>query len=198
VTSPKPIAAPRPPVIDGEATAGPLEDHAQIARARLVEADFSGVRARGVDLVDCELRTCNVANLLVTKSALTRVAFTGCRMTGFGCPEAALEDVTFTDCLLDLAAFGFARLRRVSFENCVLRDADFREARFESVRFADCDLTEAWFSGARFDRSELRRCTLDGLRGVDGLRGAALEWGDVVGLAGTMAAALGIVVLSEG
>jgi uncharacterized protein YjbI with pentapeptide repeats len=79
----------------------------------------------------------------------------------------------------------------------VLREADFAEARGNSVRFDGCDLTGAGFAGARFDASELRGCTLDGITGVDGLRGAALEWSEIVGLAGTFAAALGLRVLGE-
>ena len=55
----------------------------------------------------------------------------------------------------------------------------------------------ATFAGARFDASELRGCTLEGISGADGLRGAALPWPDIVGLAGALAAALGIQVLED-
>ena len=79
----------------------------------------------------------------------------------------------------------------------MLHEADFAEARGRWVRFEGCDLTGAGFAGARFDESELRRCTLDGITGVEGLRGAALEWSEIVGLAGTLAAALGLRVLDD-
>jgi uncharacterized protein YjbI with pentapeptide repeats len=108
-----------------------------------------------------------------------------------------LEDVMFRGCRVDLAGFRFARLQRVVFEDCVLREADFSDARCRWVRFDGCDLTGAAFAGAQFDDSALRRCTLDGITGVAGLRGAAFEWPAIVGLAGTLAAALGLRVLDE-
>ena len=78
-----------------------------------------------------------------------------------------------------------------------MRDADFRSARLDSVRFHGCDLTGAWFADARIERTELRGCTLDGIRGIAGLRGAQLEPDAIVGLAWTMADALGIRSLEE-
>ena len=44
---------------------------------------------------------------------------------------------------------------------------------------------------------ELRGCALDGVSGLERLRGAAMPWADVVGNAGAFAAALGIRVLGE-
>ena len=85
----------------------------------------------------------------------------------------------------------------MTFDGCLLAQADFREALFRSVRFDGCDLTEADLAGVRIDRCELRGCTLDGLAGLERLRGAAMPWADVVGNAGLLAAALGIRVLDE-
>lgn len=179
-------------------TAPELEDHAEWRELELTGEDLSGARVRGFELTDAVLRNCNVANLTAIKGSLSRCAFAGCRMTGLALPDSGLEDVRFSDCLVDLAAFGFSRLRRVIFESCVLRDADFTDARFESVRFHRCEMQGATFTGARFSRSEMRGCTLDGLNGIDGLKGVAMDWSDVVGLAGTFAAALGIQVIEEG
>jgi uncharacterized protein YjbI with pentapeptide repeats len=69
------------------------------------------------------------------------------------------------------------------------------EARLESVRFYDCDLAGADFRGASVRQSEFRRVDLSWLEGVQGLRGAAMEWSDIVAMAGLWAAALGIEVL---
>ena len=66
------------------------------------------------------------------------------------------------------------------------------------VRFVDCDLTEADLSGARLAHCELRGCTLDGLRGAESLRGAAMPWADIVAAAGTFADAVGVRVLDAG
>ena len=188
-----------PRLPEAPATEAPeLEDHAEWREVELTGEDLSGARVRGLELTDVVLRSCNAANVTALKSSLSRCAFTGCRMTGLALPDSTLEDVRFTDCLIDLAAFGFTRFRRVMFSGCILRDADFTDARFESARFHRCEMEGVTFTGARFARSEMRGCTLEGLRGIEGLRGVAMDWSDVVGLAGTFAAALGIEVIEEG
>ena len=53
------------------------------------------------------------------------------------------------------------------------------------------------FRGARLRNTEFRRCELIELQGVESLRGAALEWETIVGMAGVWAAALGIKVLDD-
>ena len=187
-----------PRLPEAPATAPPeLEDHADWREVELGGEDLSGARVRGLELTDVVLRNCNTANLTALKSSLSRCAFAGCRMTGLALPDSTLEDVRFTDCLIDLAAFGFSRLRRVIFDGCILREADFTEARFESVRFHRCEMERTTFTGARFARSEVRGCTLEGVRGIEGLQGVGMDWSDVVGLAGTFAAALGIHVIGD-
>jgi uncharacterized protein YjbI with pentapeptide repeats len=116
-------------------------------------------------------------------------------MTGIAVPEATLRDVSLRGCRIDLASFGFSRLERVTFEDCVLHQTDFLEAQLDAVRFHGCDLTSADFRGARLKRCEFRRSDLTGLQGVESLRGAAMEWPDIVEMAGVWAATLGIEIL---
>jgi len=85
----------------------------------------------------------------------------------------------------------------VRFEGCLLAQTDFRDALLRSVRFDGCDLTDADLTGVRIDRCELAACTLDGLAGIERLRGAAMPWADIVGHAALLAAALGIRVIDD-
>jgi len=140
----------------------------------------------------------DLSNRELRGERLHRCVFTRCRMTGFQVPEGTLSDVRFTDCRVDLAAMRFASLERVAFEGCVLRELDLTEARLADVRFEGCDLRLAEFGGARAARLELRGCEVEGLGGVDGLRGALVTWPDAVGLLGPLVAAAGLVVLDEG
>jgi uncharacterized protein YjbI with pentapeptide repeats len=119
------------------------------------------------------------------------------RLTGVSLTEATLTDVTFRGCRVDLASFGASRLERVTFDDCLLARSDFLEAQLGSVRFHGCDLRAADFRGARLRHCELRGCELAELEGVEHLRGAALEWETIVGMAGVWAAALGIAVLGD-
>jgi uncharacterized protein YjbI with pentapeptide repeats len=106
-----------------------------------------------------------------------------------------VHDLTVQGCRVDLASFGFSRLARVTFEDCLLAHTSFLDAQLESVRFHDCDLSGADFRGAVLRHCEFRRVELSGLEGVQSLRGAAMEWSDIIGMAGVWAAALGIEVL---
>lgn len=163
--------------------------------AKLTNDDLSGSRLEHLSLADRELNACNLANVQARGAAVTRATIETSRLTGIHLPEATLRDVTIQGCRVDLASFGFSRLTRVTFEDCLLAQTDFLEAQLESVRFHHCDLTRADFRGARLKLCEFRRNKLIDLQGVQSLRGAALEWLDIVEMAGVWAATLGIAVL---
>lgn len=162
---------------------------------KLTKVDLSGSRLDHLRVADGELSACNLANVQGRGADLMRVIIETSRLTGIALPETVLRDVTMRECRIDLASFGFSRLARVTFENCLLAQTDFLEAHLESVRFHSCDLTRADFRGARLQHCEFRRSDLSGLQGVDSLRGAAMEWPDIVEMAAVWAAALGIEVL---
>ena len=159
---------------------------------------LSGAERGGLQLADLALRRDDLANLTAPEIVLRRVELTGVRLTGAAWTRGRITDALFRDCRIDLATFAGTTFERVSFEDCLLAQADFREALLRDVRFDRCDLSEADFAGVRVDRCELRGCTLDGLAGVERLRGAAMPWADVVGNAALLAAALGIRVLEDG
>jgi uncharacterized protein YjbI with pentapeptide repeats len=128
-------------------------------------------------------------------ASVKRVTIENSRLTGIVLPEAVLTDVTVRGCRVDLASFSFSRLERVTFEDCLLAQTDFLEARLASVRFHSCDLKRADFRDGRLERCEFRRSNLNGLEGAERLRGSAMEWPDIVEMAGVWAATLGIEVL---
>jgi uncharacterized protein YjbI with pentapeptide repeats len=189
------VREPAAPRLDEPAELAALE--AGVENARLLDADASGARVRGLRLRDVVLERGNLANLDAAEAAFNRVAIAGARLTGAQLARGKLVDVVFRDCLLDLATFAGSTLERVRFDGCRLAQADFREALWRDVRLDACDLTEADLTGLRIAGAELRDCTLDGLVGTERLRGAAMPWADVVGHAGVLATALGIRVLTD-
>jgi uncharacterized protein YjbI with pentapeptide repeats len=168
-----------------------------IAESRLTDVDLNGAKLGGLRLADVIVERGNLANVVAPELSLQRVVVTGARLTGAQWTRGKLTDVMFRDCRIDLATFAGTTLERVAFSGCMLAQSDFREGLLRSVRFDRCDLTEADLTGLRIDRCELRACTLDGLAGVERLRGASMPWADVVGHAGLLADALGIRVLDE-
>jgi len=165
--------------------------------ARIADAELAGARIHGVRLLDSVIERGNLANLAAPELTLRRVEVTGARMTGAQWTRGSIADVVFRDCRIDLATFAGTTFERVTFDDCLLMQADLREALLRDVRFDRCDLTEADLTGLRLDRVELHGCTLDGVTGLERLRGAAMPWADIVGNAGAFAAALGIRLLGD-
>ncbi|MGI8800689.1 MAG: pentapeptide repeat-containing protein, partial [Solirubrobacteraceae bacterium] len=196
--APRAMASPQPPRLEEERTEPALAPgDVDLSETRLVDVDLSGARLGGMRLVDVVVDRGNLANLAAPEPSLWRVAISGARLTGAQWTRGMITDVVFRDCRIDLATFAGTTFERTTFDGCLLAQADFREALLRSVRFDGCDLTEADVTGLRIDRCELRGCTLNGVTGLERLRGAAMPWADVVGHAGLFAAALGIRTLDE-
>ena len=165
----------------------------ELDEVRLDGVDLSGAEALGLSILDCEIRSSSLANLAGReRCSMRRARIDRCTLTGLAWTGGTVVDVTFAECRLDLASFRFSALTRVTFADCLLRGVDLHGARLDAVRFHDCDLSGASFVNAELRGAELRRCRLDDLQGVGHLRGASLEAEAIVGLAGELAAALGI------
>jgi uncharacterized protein YjbI with pentapeptide repeats len=168
-------------------------------RVRVRESELRGVtldpgNVPGLELTDAVLRDCSLSNVDAREGRIRRVQLRHCRLVGFSCALGELQDVRLIDCSLELASLASARLRNVSFERVNLAEASFIEAQLEAVEFVDCRLAGADFRGARIRASAIRGASLDGVLGVESLRGLRMPWSDAIASAGAMAAALGIVI----
>jgi uncharacterized protein YjbI with pentapeptide repeats len=166
--------------------------------SKLVDIDLSSSELQDLSLLDVSFSGGNLANVRAHRGRVERTLLQAGRLTGLDLFDATLIDVEFRGCRIDLASFGSARLQRVSFLDCVMTQTLFLDARFDSVLFEDCDLQEIDFRGVRMSDCQLRRNDLTGMQGVEGLRGAAMAWTDIVEMAGVWATALGIEVLEAG
>lgn len=149
------------------------------------------------DALDARFEHAELANVRAVGSSLRRVELHLCRMTGAELAESTWLDVRATDCRLDLAGLRYARLERVVFSDCILEEADFTAATLRDVLFERCRLRLAVFSGATAERVQLDGCELEGLAGIEALRGARMRWDDIVKNAPLFASALGIEVVEE-
>jgi uncharacterized protein YjbI with pentapeptide repeats len=170
---------------------------ARLNSLRIDGGDLGDARLIHVTLEDSELVRVSAANVKAERAVIGRSRLHAVRMTGADLTLAELRDVAFEECRADFTSFNGGRLEDVRFSDCLLRDADFGRARMIRVRFDRCDLSEVDFTGADFSRCEMRGCTLDGAKGIEALRGVAMPYADVIGAAATLAAALGITVLSD-
>lgn len=148
----------------------------------------------GLRLTDVVLADCDLANVRSRGAELRRVALRGVRAVGLVASESSWKEVRVTGGTLALGSLGDARLDRVVFEDVDLREASFLGAHLVQVVFDGCRLTGADFREARLEDCVIRGTTLDGILGIECLRGVAMPWEDLVGSAAALASTLGIGV----
>ncbi len=169
---------------------------------RVRESELRGVGLAGGSVTelllrDARLADCDISNVTARRGEIRRAEIVNSRLVGFGISEGEIEDLRVTGGTMMLASFTQSALHRVVFQNVNLREASFLDARLSQVTFEGCDLTGADFRGARLTACTIRGSTLDGVAGVQSLRGLTMPWTDLVGSVGALAAALGIAVDDE-
>ena len=168
-------------------------------RIQVTESELRGVEidagdAPGLKLADVVLRGCDLSNVDGREGSLRRVEIHGSRLVGFGLAGGTVQDLRVVDSSLALASLAFSKLRSVVFERVDLAEASFMDARLETVAFIDCKLAGADFRGVKLKACVIRGTPLDGILGVDCLKGVVMPWVDVLASAAALAAALGIVI----
>jgi uncharacterized protein YjbI with pentapeptide repeats len=164
--------------------------------AAFFDCDLDGLSLGGerveLRLVDCTASALDLANaelpgLEVTCSSVRDSRLVGAALGG------VFRDVVLSGCVLDLASLRMCRFSRCVFRDCSLREAGFYAAELDSVLFEGCDLTGADLVGATFALSELQRCELQGIRGIEALRGARIALAELLPITPLLADALGII-----
>jgi uncharacterized protein YjbI with pentapeptide repeats len=171
----------------------------QAERVRVQESELRGVvlapgTVPGLMLADVILRDCGMSNVDGREGRLSRVEVHRSQLVGFGFTRGDGRDLRVVDSSLQLASFASANLRHVVFERVNLAEVSFMHARLESVAFVDCRLQGADFRHAQLKACAIRGTSLDGVLGVESLRGLRMPWPDVLASAGALATALGISI----
>lgn len=178
-----------------EQFAGQTAERLSFDQTLAKQVSFHTTELAHVQLGDCRLLECDLANASWFQADFARVELLNCRLTGFHTIEARLQDVLFKDCQASLAQFRFAVFKAARFEHCDFSDADFQGADLSGAIFHDCNLSRAEMSGAKLAGADLSGCVLDGLRaGWQELQGATIDPSQALALV----QALGIIVAWPG
>jgi uncharacterized protein YjbI with pentapeptide repeats len=180
--------------VELQAPNGVCANRVQVAESELRGLTIEAGSSPGLRLTDVVLRDCDLSNVDGREGALTRVEIRKSRLVGFSLTEGTVRDLKVVDSALSLGSFAYAELRNVAFERVNLREASFMNAQLVSVEFIECHLEGADFRGVSLESCAMRGGTLDGILGVESLRGLAMSWPDVVSSAAALAAALGIKI----
>jgi uncharacterized protein YjbI with pentapeptide repeats len=156
---------------------------------RLTGEDFDGA-----SILDSRFDDCDLSAALFTDASVHRVVFARCRLSGANFAGARLRDVIFDDCKLDDTNFRMATGDGNRFDGSVLTAADFYSASLPNTVFAACDLSGAEFSKATFTGADLTGSRLEGISGAIDLRGVTIDGAQMIPLALSLFAALGIEV----
>ena len=156
--------------------------------------DLSGRRFTGLRCRDVRFEGCDLSGAVLDSASLTRVEFDGCRLTGAALGNAVLRDVAIDDCQADLVSLSMAQLHFVRVRRTSLREADLYDATLSDVALLDCDLTRADFRDCELTEVDLHGSRLDDLRSPLRLRGAAISPDQIITIAQSLLADLGIDV----
>jgi uncharacterized protein YjbI with pentapeptide repeats len=164
--------------------------------AAFFDCDLYGLSLVGqrieLRLVDCTATALDFANAELPGLELTCSSLRDSRLVGAAL-GGVFRDVVVSYCLLDLVSLRMCKLSRCAFRECSLAEAGLYAADLESVLFDGCDLTAADISGATFALCELQRCKMEGIRGIEALRGARIPLADLLPITPLLADALGII-----
>ncbi len=172
---------------------GPIESWSPSRNFAASQSTPATYRASAQRLI---LRGCDLSNVDGREGSLRRVEIHGSRLLGFGLAGGTLQDVRVLDSSLALSLWAFSKLKDVIFERVDLTETSFMEAQMERVIFIDCKLAGTDFRGVKQRGCTIRGTSLDGILGIDSLRGITMPWPDVVDSAAALAAAVGINIKS--
>lgn len=163
-----------------------------------IGADLAGRRLTGFRCRDTRFERCDLSGVVLDGATLTRVSFMGCRMTGAVLSGAELRDVRISESSADLMNLRMVEATYLLVEDSSLRQAEFYRATVAHSGLLGCDFTGADFTDCTLTAVDLRGSVLDDLRGALSLGGATISPDQVVALAPSLLAAMGVAVTMDG
>lgn len=168
--------------------------HFSVTGCRITSARFTAASLRKVHFSDCVIVDCDFVGAALTELHATRVELTRCRLSSVDAAGAHLRDVGFFDCKLDAANLRMTTWERCELVDCDLTEADLASAKMDGTHLFGCDLSWAQLSKASLTGARLHGSRLESIAGVESLRGAVIGSDQMVPVALSLLAAMGIAV----
>jgi uncharacterized protein YjbI with pentapeptide repeats len=169
-------------------------DDLELRRCVLEGVRLTARSARRLRLVDVVLRDCELSGLDLQEATLTRVRVERCRAEALEAGLVKAVDVAMVDTKLTEAGLRMTTWERLRLEGCDLRRAELLDARIDDAAVVGCDLTGVDLGRARLDGVTFRSSNLDDVVGATALAGATIDSPQLVPVALSVFAALGIRV----
>jgi uncharacterized protein YjbI with pentapeptide repeats len=169
-------------------------DDVEIHQCVVERTQLTSARLEGIHVVDTVFEACELSGAILRDATLKRVEFRGCRLSSLDLSGSNLQDVVFTDCKLDWVNLRSITGERVRFAGSDLTDGSLYAARCDGLDLFDCTLTRFELSKATLVGVRLHGSTLEGLVGPLSLAGSTIASTQLVPLAVTLLAELGITI----
>ena len=150
--------------------------------------------AAGASLVESRLDTCEVVALSAPDSQWRSVELRQSRIGSAELYDAELRSVEFVGCKFGFLNLRGARLTDVSFTDCIIEGLDLMRATATRVAFEGSRIARAELTGSKLTDFDFRGARLADVGDPQGLRGATITLEQLLDLAPSMAARLGIRV----
>jgi uncharacterized protein YjbI with pentapeptide repeats len=165
------------------------------SEARMTRVDFSQVHVARFDVLDCVFDSCNFTTSKFPESSWHRVLVNGARCSGLQMTNGIIRNVRFKNCKLEMVNFRLSRLENVIFEDCVIDDVDFYDAKLKNIEFINCSINEITFASARMVHVDISKSTVEGIRGINSLKGVSISYDQLMQLAPAFATEAGLKVV---
>jgi uncharacterized protein YjbI with pentapeptide repeats len=167
-----------------------------------VDLEFCRVRGARVSgqtfdrphFTDVVFDECDFAGVTFDEAVLVRVHFRMCRLSGLQLAGARVKDLLVTDSKGDGINLRMSKIERSGFVDCELPELDAGAAVLTNVDFVRCNLTAASLHRAKVSRVALHGSRIDGLLGVETVRGLVIGTDQLLPMAAAAFTALGIAV----
>jgi uncharacterized protein YjbI with pentapeptide repeats len=169
-------------------------DDVEIHQCVVERTQLTSARLEGINVVDTVFEACEMSGATLRDASLRRVEFRGCRLSSLDLSGSHLQDVAFSDCKLDWVNLRSITGERVRFIGSDLSDGSLYAGRCNRLDLFDCTLTRFELSKANLSAVRLHGSTLEGLVGPLTLAGATIASTQLVPLAVTLLAELGITI----
>ena len=169
-------------------------DDIELTRCVVEGVRLTAFSARRLRLTDVVLRDCELSGADLQEAQLVRVRIERCRAEGLDAGLLRATDVVVVDTKLTDAGLRMTRWERAALEGCDLRRVELLESVLDHVEVTASDLTGADVTRARMTGVVFRSSRLDDVVGATALAGATIDAPQIVPVALSVFAALGITL----
>lgn len=155
---------------------------------------FDGTKLRGATFAECVAAELHAPVLSAPFSRWHDVRVERSRLGSVEMYEAELRSVALDGCKLDFVNLRGASVTDVLLSNCLIGELDLGGATVQRMQLQDCRIGVLDVGGAKLKDVDLRSSDFEALHGIEGLRGATIDDGQLGLLAPLLAGHLGLVV----